>query len=212
RRRARKAKLAARGAARAAHDNNATRARVYGDAAYGSGAFLDHLADHHIDSSCKVQPPVASGGRLTKDAFAIDLEADTVTCPNQVTVTIHRGPGGDGVARFGESCASCPLRASCTESPGGRSIQIGRYEHRLAQARAEQAEPDWTEDYRATRPKVERKLAHLMRRRHGGRRARVRGRRKVDADFNLLAAAQNLGRLATLGLHSTMTGWAVAPT
>ena len=43
-------------------------------------------------------------------------------------------------------------------------------------------------DYRATRPKVERKLGHLLRRRHGGRCARVRGKRKVDADFNLLAA------------------------
>jgi hypothetical protein len=66
------------------------------------------------------------------------------------------------------------------------------------------------DDYRSTRPKVERKLGHMMRRKHGGRRARVRGTRKVDADFNLLAAAQNLARLAVLGLHSTMTGWAVA--
>ena len=32
------------------------------------------------------------------------------------------------------------------------------------------------------RPKVERKLAHLMRRKHGGRHARVRGRAKVDVD------------------------------
>jgi hypothetical protein len=54
---------------------------------------------------------------------------------------------------------------------------------------------------------VERKLGHLMRRRHGGRRARVRGKRKVDADFNLLAAAQNLARLAVLDLRSTTTGW-----
>jgi hypothetical protein len=48
-----------------------------------------------------------------------------------------------------------------------------------------------------------------MRRRHGGRRARVRGQPKVDADFNLLAAAANIARLAALGLCSTTTGWAV---
>jgi hypothetical protein len=36
----------------------------------------------------------------------------------------------------------------------------------------------------------------------------MRGRRKVDADFNLLAAAQNLARIAVLGLRSTVTGWA----
>jgi hypothetical protein len=39
-----------------------------------------------------------------------------------------------------------------------------------------------------------------MRRKHGGRRARVRGQTKVDADFSLLAAAVNLARLAALGL------------
>ena len=49
-----------------------------------------------------------------------------------------------------------------------------------------------------------------MRRSHGGRRARVRGTRKIDADFNLLAAAHNLARLAALGLRSTITGWAAA--
>ena len=55
-------------------------------------------------------------------------------------------------------------------------------------------------DYRATRPKVERKIAHLMRRRHGGRRARVRGQTKIAADFALLAAAVNLARLSVLGV------------
>jgi hypothetical protein len=51
---------------------------------------------------------------------------------------------------------------------------------------------------RAPRPKVERKIGHLMRRKHGGRRARVRGRDKVAADFSLLAAAVNLARLGAL--------------
>lgn len=73
----------------------------------------------------------------------------------------------------------------------------------LARARAEQANPTWRDDYRATRPKVERKIVHLMRRRHGGRRARVRGTTRVDADFKLLAAAANLARLAVLGVQST---------
>jgi hypothetical protein len=63
------------------------------------------------------------------------------------------------------------------------------------------ADPDRAADYRATRPKVERKLAHLVRRRHGGRRVRVRGLAKVAADFTLLAAAVNLARLGVLGLH-----------
>jgi hypothetical protein len=38
-----------------------------------------------------------------------------------------------------------------------------------------------------------------MRTRHGGRRARVRGRVRIGHDFALLAAAVNLQRLAALG-------------
>ena len=39
----------------------------------------------------------------------------------------------------------------------------------------------------------------------------MRGKRKVDADFNLLAAAQNVARLAVLGLRFNIaTGWIAA--
>lgn len=38
----------------------------------------------------------------------------------------------------------------------------------------------------------------------------MRGKIKIHADFNLLAAAHNLARLAVLGICSTPTGWAVA--
>jgi hypothetical protein len=186
------------------------RLKVYGDAAYGIGEFLDTLAEAGIDSGCKTQPPVAAGGLFTKDSFGIDLDAGTVTCPNDVTVAIWRGRDGNGIACFADACAECPLRPQCTNAKAGRSIRVGRYEHRLADARRQQKDPDWRADYRATRPKVERKIGHLMRRWHGGRHARVRGQPKVDADFNLLAAAHNLARLAVLGLHSdTTTGWAV---
>jgi hypothetical protein len=49
-----------------------------------------------------------------------------------------------------------------------------------------------------------------MRRKHGGRRARVRGTTKIAADFALLAAAVNLARLAVLGVASTAAGWVAA--
>jgi len=174
---------------------------------YGTGEFQQHLDDVGIASGCRTQPPSAPGGMFTKARFAVNLDDDTVTCPNAITVSIRRGADGGGIASFGEHCASCPLRGQCTTAAAGRTISVSRFEAALARARARQAEPEWLADYRATRPKVERKLGHLMRRRHGGRRARVRGRPKVDADFNLLAAAANLARLATLGLRSTATGW-----
>lgn len=184
------------------------RAKVFGDAAYGTGELQQRLDDEGIESGCRTQPPSAPAGRFGKDQFIVDLDADTVTCPNTVTVAIRRGEDGSGTAYFGDGCTGCPLRTQCTNAKGGRTIRVGIYEAALARARERQQDDDWKADYRATRPKVERKLGHMMRRRHGGRRARVRGRTKVDADFNLLAAATNLARLAVLGLHSTPTGWA----
>jgi hypothetical protein len=187
------------------------RPAVYGDAAYGSsGEFLAHLAGAGIDSRCKTQPPTAAGGVFTKDRFDIDLETDTVTCPNGTTATIRRDKRGDGTAYFGSACADCPLRSQCTTAAAGRTISVGRHEQRLAEARAVQQDPAWRQDYRATRPKVERRLGHLMRRKHGGRRARMRGQDKIDADFNLLAAAHNIARLAVLGIRSTTDGWVTA--
>jgi hypothetical protein len=187
------------------------RPKVYGDSAYGGGEFQSRLEDHDIDSGCKTRrPSPPPGGLFPKDRFEVNLGAGTVTCPGSTTVAIRRGPGGHGIAHFGQACAACPLRAQCTNAARGRTIRVSRHEAVLARARRRQAERDWQDDYRATRPKVERKLAHLMRRKHGGRRARVRGTSKVDADFRLLAAAANLARLASLGLRSTTTGWVIA--
>jgi IS5 family transposase/transposase len=184
---------------------------VYGDNAYGTGSFQERLENEGIDSRCKTQVPVAANGMFPKDRFEIDLDADTVTCPAGVTVTVHRRANGKGAqARFAEHCASCPMRSRCTRATEGRTVNIGAYEASLRRARERQQKTEWRDDYRSTRPKVERKLAHLMRRKHGGRRARVRGRAKVNADFRLLAAAANLARLSVLGVRSTGSGWTVA--
>jgi hypothetical protein len=185
---------------------------VYGDAADGAGELLAELEKAGADIKTKVQPPNAPGGRFGKDSFLIDLTAGTVTCPAAVTTPIRPAKAGGGTASFGAACADCPLAAQCTSSAAGRTITIGAYEAQLTRARTRQTDPAWQADYQATRPKVERKIAHLMRRGHGGRRARVRGRGKVAADFSLLAAAVNLARLGVLGLISRPDrGWATAP-
>lgn len=182
---------------------------VYGDSAYGTGAHLAWLERHRLTPMVKTQVPTAPGGRFTKDQFRIDLGAGTVTCPARVTVAISPARRGGGRARFGVACSVCPLRDACTSSVGGRVVAVHPREAELAAARARQRDPAWLADYRATRPKVERKLAHLLRRRHGGRRARVRGLGRVAQDFKVLAAAVNLARFASLGLRCTSTGWQV---
>ena len=184
---------------------------VYGDSAYGAGAALALLARIGVDPMVKVQAPHAPGGRFAKDRFLIDLDAGVVTCPNAVTVPIRPLNDGGGYASFGKACRDCPLRARCTTAKDGRVIAISPHEALLQEARQRQADPAWQADYRATRPKVERKIGHLMRRRHGGRRARVRGELRIGQDWRLLSAAANLARLAVLRVASVAGGWTVAP-
>jgi Transposase DDE domain/Transposase domain (DUF772) len=185
---------------------------VYGDAAYGTGALLADLAQRGVTAMTKVAAPTAPHGHFPKDRFRIDLEAGTVTCPARLKVPIVPARHGGGMARFGRACAVCPLASACTSSAAGRTVTIHPHEAHLQAARRRQQDPAWRADYRVHRPTVERKLAHLLRRRHGGRRARMRGRLRVAQDWRLLAAAVNLARFAALGIGYRPGGWTVATT
>lgn len=187
-----------------------TPVEVYGDASYGTAEFVDKIERAGAEANVKVQAPAAPAGKFAKDAFDVDLTNDTVRCPAGVLVVI-RSPtaGSDGLrlASFGVRCNRCELRSQCTDGKEGRTIRVHPQEATLQRSRTRQRDPSWQARYRAIRPKVERKIAHLMQRRHGGRRARMRGRVRVTQDFALLGAAQNLRRMATLGVHYDGSTW-----
>jgi len=84
---------------------------VYGDSAYGAGSVLDTLEQADAEIMCKVQPPVAPAGRYAKDAFEINLEAGTVTCPAGQTALL-----GD------QGRAHRPLRPSVPGMPARRAV------------------------------------------------------------------------------------------
>jgi hypothetical protein len=182
---------------------------VYGDASYGTADLVEKLESANIEANVKVQPPSARIGMFSQDAFEIDPVAGTACCPNGVCVHLRVRPDNAATADFAPHCTACPLRHKCTSSKTGRMLQIHRKHATLARSRERQRDPSWEKRYRATRPKIERKIAHLMRRKHGGRRARLRGRVRIGHDFAMLAAAANLSRLAVLG---AMVGAARSPT
>jgi hypothetical protein len=173
---------------------------IYGDSSYGTAELVEHIETSGAVANTKVQPPSAAKGHFAADAFKVDLRAKTVECPAGLLVQLRVRKDGSGVARFASQCASCPLRARCTDSPSGREVNVHAKYETLARSRARQRQAEWKARYRATRPKVERKIGHLMRRKHGGRRARVRGSLRVGHDFAMLAASVNLARLASLGV------------
>jgi hypothetical protein len=180
-------------------------AEAFGDASYGTADLIEKLEAAGVEANVKVQPPSAREGKYSQDDFRIDLDACTVQCPAGQLVKLRLSKkDGSGEAQFGALCNNCPLRPKCTESKAGRTVYVHPKHRVLDRARRRQRDPGWRARYRATRPKIERKLAHMMRRKHGGRRARVRGRLRIGHDFALLAAAINLARLAMLGIRFGM--------
>jgi hypothetical protein len=188
-----------------------TPVEVFGDASYGTAELIEKIEAAGAVANVKVQAPSAPAGCFGKDAFKIDLDAKTVTCPAGVLVQIrkHTSDGG-GIAMFGASCGACALRARCTDAVAGRAVRIHPKEATLQRSRTRQSSSVWKAYYRATRPKVERKLAHLTLRRHGGRRTRMRGTLRASHDHALHAAAHNLARLARLRVHFNGAAWTSA--
>jgi hypothetical protein len=202
------ANTGADGGSDSAPDLESKNFEVYGDSAYADGATLEEQTRRGHDMRAKV-PPVRNANGYSKDQFRIDLAARTVTCPARHTVTIRSGRR-HSVARFGQFCGSCPLRAQCTKAHRGRVISIHPQEAALQHAKMRQHDPAWQQDYRTYRPVVERKISHFTRRPWGGRNARCRGKKRILTDILTRAGAINLARLATLGLHHAATGWAIA--
>jgi hypothetical protein len=134
--------------------------------------------------------PVGNGPRFAKPAFTLDFDQGLLTCPNHVTVAFTPG----GKVQFPASvCAACPLRAQCTTSSRGRSVQIHPDEALLVELRARQQTPAGRAKLRE-RVKVEHTLAHVGR--WQGRRARYLGQRKNLFDLRRVAALHNLHVIA----------------
>jgi hypothetical protein len=183
---------------------------VVGDSAYADGATRAKLNEAGFEVVAKVPPVRNATGLFTKDRFGVDLETQSVTCPAGQRVAINSTRDGGGRASFKVHCKDCPLRRACTKSRSGRTITLGRHERLLQVARAEQATAEWQARYRDDRPKVERKIAHFVRRPWGGRNARVRGKRRIATDVDTRAGAINWARLAVLGLDHDGARWSVA--
>jgi IS5 family transposase len=181
--------------------------QVLADSAYGSGPVRQDLKD--AQHTVVIKPiPLKRNHRLgkeqfTRDDFTIDYQGETVTCPNNVTVTIS----ASGTATFGVSCRGCPIQERCTSADRGRTYRVGSHDQLLAQARAQWRARDGLVDYRKYRPMVERSISWIVA--SGHRRVRYRGIEPNRAQLALRVAAINLRRLVNLGLNHNGHAWAI---
>ncbi len=179
---------------------------VLGDSAYSAGEFRAHLNERDMTPIIKPQPlrPAVEGG-FTLDEFTIDLENHTVTCPDEITVTITRS----GSARFGAHCATCPVRRRCTNAKTGRVIKLHPHHGLLAAARVFAQSDEFDHIYRQHRPMIERTIAWLVR--NNWRRLRYRGIQRNQLGWSHRCAAVNLKRLLALGLTHDNSWTTIGP-
>jgi hypothetical protein len=190
----------------------ATVTTVLGDTAYGS--IEQRVAASETERTLIAPMPRApQTGRFSKEAFTIDLNADSVTCPagqTTTTWTTHKVRTKSGKVfrnkafRFAaQQCGECPLREQCIK-PGAtcRSVSVHEHEALLQEARRIQQTEEFRSLYR-TRATVEHRLARLVQ--LGLRQARYCGNVKVLFQLAMTAAVANLTLLAArAATHDTL--------
>lgn len=177
-----------------------------GDCAFGDGTTREIFEQAGRKLVARVAHP-HNQGQFPKEAFAIDLEAGTCTCPaGQVThTTVPEGTRRDRNGRTHslrafqfetEACDRCALRPACMRGrPGkGRRVRIHPQERLLQAARALQANPQFHE-YRGTRQAAEHRIGRLIQ--LGVRQSRYFGQAKTLFQVMLAATVANLTLTAT---------------
>jgi transposase len=134
-------------------------------------------------------------------AFTLNEAGDEVRCPGGATTrTRKRAERGHGW-RFAFSipqCRACPVRAQCVkpDTQRGRTVIKNDYEAQYQAAR-QRAQTAAYHAVRREHPRIERKLAELVRW-HAGRRVRYRGRVRVKIQYVLTAIVVHCKRMVKL--------------
>lgn len=134
--------------------------------------------------------------------FLLDRARMVLRCPGgQETRRRNRHEGDNGWSFHfcRRQCAACPLLGQCMPrlpQRDGRQVLKNDYEAEYLAARERTQSPEYTA-VRSQHPKVERKLAEIVRY-HGGRRTRYRGRRRTRVQYLLTALVVNIKRMVGL--------------
>lgn len=174
------------------------------DAILHQGPKLRELTDPEGLNLEVFVPPVerAPTGYFPPQDFRLDRAGETLTCPRGATTTSRRRTSRESgwVFQFNRrDCEICPLLKLCMPKlpkHKGRSVHKGEYVAEYAAVRAKAKTARYAE-VRKKHPKVERKLAELVRY-HGARRARFRGRGKVLLQHLMTALVVNARRFVQL--------------
>jgi hypothetical protein len=186
------------------HDNSARKAEVVvADSKYGTTANFLECHDRgvlaHIPVLKQTQDQQERRRKIFPESlFIYDPQTDTYACPGGQTLRrrkhwVERKAFEYVTARG--VCQQCPLRTQCTrsESAAGRTLKRHERQEVLENLRAQAQSRPSKRDIQIRQHFMERSFAQGKR--FGLKRARWRGRLRVEIQDYLIAAAQNIALL-----------------
>jgi len=180
---------------------------VTADAGYGSEQNLQYLEDNNIEGYVKYSyfDKEQSTNYHEKHPFApsklhYNQELDCYYCPMgqpMSNIGQYRKATSAGYEQIltryqAVNCANCPLNGTCHKAKGNRIIEINFNLNRLKEVAYQNLTSEKGVKNRKKRPWDVESIFGNIKSNHGFRRFMLRGKRKVEIEFGLVAIAQNL--------------------
>lgn len=167
------------------------------DRGYSSNENYEYLKGKNIKSFIPLKESSGGQGGLSKREFKYDRQNDCYICPENkplYRVGVNRQKRGILYKIADKSCITCPLKAQCVPNGKARNIMRSEFEDDRSLVR----EKMQTEYFKSKLDERMWKMEGLFaeaKNNHGLRRAKYRGRRKVQIQVYMTAFVQNLKRL-----------------
>jgi hypothetical protein len=183
-------------------------AELYVDGAYVSAAGLSQAEKEGRQLVGPAQPSAHKGRGYRTEDFAVEVEARRAVCPagkeNTQCSRLGERQSGKVSYRFEWSahCHNCSLRERCVgEDQKHRTLVVGEH-HSFLQARRREQQTDAFRQRMHTRNGIESTQSELVRA-HGLRKARYRGKAKLDLQIQFIGAACNIKRWLSILVWET---------
>lgn len=182
---------------------NITPQEVIADRGYGSGENLKELKDRDIKTNIPLwNNRIGQSFWKEIEGFNYDEEKNQMICPQgHLMNTIKTSdPDSSTFTLKKPVCKTCPLRDKCfsenqKKQDRGKVVKISRYQSIYDEVKNQSSTNEFVGKMRERMWKMEGIFAEAKSH-HGMRKARYRGRGKLQAQVYIISTVQNLKRLA----------------
>ena len=169
---------------------------IAGDKHYGTASNYRYCTTLEVRAHLgEATSGVEGRGLFGPQRFLYEPEHDQFRCPAGHCLRLHQARPEIRCKTYqierAELCESCPLRAQCTRSKHGRSLQVAEDYQQIAAARAQAKSAAARQSRKRRQHVMEGSFADAINN-HGAKRARWRGRRRQEIQSCLIATIQNI--------------------